>query len=122
MSKTTDAGYRNQDRADGQKLVAGLAGVIAACRNVHSGETIARELLNVSRGSQVFVGVVDDAERALIFDDVQLVVLEFPFGLDGLEDRPVNRIEVDTPRADVVRAEIGADRIDWLTSRFRAGP
>jgi hypothetical protein len=55
MSKT-DAGDRNQDRANGQHLVTGLAGVIAACRDVRSGETIARELLSVSRGSQIFVG------------------------------------------------------------------
>jgi len=120
MSKT-DAGYRNQDRADGQHLLAGLAGVIAACRDVRSGESTARELLDVSGGSQVFIGTVDDAQRALVFDDAELVVLEFPFGIDGLEDRPVNQIEVDTPRADVVRAEIGPERIDWLMPRFRSG-
>ncbi len=86
---------------------------------VRSGETIARELLGVSRGSQVFVGLVDDAQRVVLFDDVQLTILEFPFGLDGIEDRPVNRTPVDSPRADVVRAEIGEERIDWLVPRFR---
>jgi len=120
MSKT-NAGNRNQDREDGQHLVAGLAGVIAACRDVRSGETIAQQLLDVSRGSQLFIGTVDEAQRAVVFVDTELVVLEFPFGLDGLEDRPVNEIEVDTPRAEVVRAEVGPDRIDWLTPRFRTG-
>jgi hypothetical protein len=119
MSKTNHAGYRNQDRAEGQHLIADLAGVIASCRSVRSGESVARELLGVGRSSQMFLGLVDNAERALVFDEAQLEVLEFPFGIDGLEQRPESRIEVATPRAEYVRSVIGEERLDWVHPRFR---
>jgi hypothetical protein len=101
-------------------LVPELAGVIAACRDVRSGESVAKELLSINRRSQVLFGLVDDAKCAVVFDDAELEIREFPFGIDGLEDRPEARVEVVTPRAEYVRSVVGEDRLDWVHPRFRS--
>jgi hypothetical protein len=108
-----------QAAACSDNLVPELAGVVAACRDVQSGESVAEELLSINRRSQVLLGLVDDAARAVVFDDVELEIREFPFGIDGLEKRPEARVEVATPRASYVRSVVGEDRLDWVHPRFR---
>src|SRR6056297_3249044 len=92
--------------------VTELAGVIAACRNVRSGKIAAESLLDVGQGSQVLLGVADDAQRALVFDEIDCSIAEFTFDGDGLNWPPERIIEVNSPHAGAIRAAAGESRLD----------
>ncbi len=96
-----------------------LAGGIAACGSVRSGKIVAESLLDVGQNYQMLLGIADDAERALVFDEVDCAIAEFTFDGDGLNWPPERVIDLESPHAREARAAVDETRLDWMHPRFR---
>jgi len=118
MSQVEDNRLDENVSSQEELTVTELAGVIAACRSVRSAKSVAESLLDVGQSYQMLLGVADDAQRALVFDEVDCSIAEFTFDGDGLNWPPERVIDLESPHAREARAAMDENRLNWIHPRF----